>query len=102
MCVCLVRVSESTWVCLVCVSEEEKTVSERVCVCLVCVSESTWVCLVCVSEEEVGRSVVGRSVGRRAVGRSAGAAPKVRTPHNDVGNNNGDLFPDWTMNSDNS
>ena len=34
------------------------------------------------SEEEVGRSV-----GRRSVGRSAaGAAPKVRTPHNDVGN----------------
>ena len=29
-----------------------------------------------------GRSSVGRSVG----GRSAGAAPKVRTPHNDVGN----------------
>ena len=57
MCVCLVRVSESTWVCLVCVSEEEKTVRERVCVCLVCVSE-----------EEVGRSVVGRSVGR-SVGR---------------------------------
>ena len=33
------------------------------------------------SEEEVGRSVGRSSVGRR----SAGAAPKVRTPHNDVG-----------------
>ena len=46
-------------------------------------SERVCVCLVCVSEEEVGR----RSVGRSSVGRSAGAAPKVRTPHNDVGNN---------------
>ena len=35
------------------------------CVCLVCVSEST---------------------GRRS---AAGAAPKVRTPHNDVGKNTG-------------
>ena len=36
------------------------------------------------SEEELGarRRSVGRSVGRSA----AGAAPKVRTPHNDVGN----------------
>ena len=36
------------------------------------------------SEEERGarRRSVGRSVGRSA----AGAAPKVRTPHNDVGN----------------
>ena len=35
------------------------------------------------SEEELGarRRSVGRSVGRSA----AGAAPKVRTPHNDVG-----------------
>ena len=33
-----------------------------------------------------GRSVGRSSVGRWAVGRSAGAAPKVRTPHNDVGN----------------
>ena len=42
------------------------------------------------SEEELGarRRSVGRSVGRSSVGRrSAGAAPKVRTPHNDVGNN---------------
>ena len=47
------------------------------------------------SEEELGarRRSVGRSVGRSSVvgrrsvgGRSAGAAPKVRTPHNDVGN----------------
>ena len=40
------------------------------------------------SEEELGarRRSVGRSVGRSSVGRSAaGAAPKVRTPHNDVG-----------------
>ena len=37
------------------------------------------------SEEELGarRRSVGRSVGRSA----AGAAPKVRTPHNDVGKN---------------
>ena len=44
------------------------------------------------SEEEVGRSV-GRSsvVGRRSVGRSAGAAPKVRTPHNDVGKKRSNL-----------
>ena len=41
------------------------------------------VCLARVSEEEV----VGRSVGRSVGGRSAGAAPKVRTPHNDVGKN---------------
>ena len=39
------------------------------------------------SEEELGarRRSVGRSVGRSA----AGAAPKVRTPHNDVGKNGG-------------
>ena len=36
------------------------------------------------SEEELGARSVGRSVGRSA----AGAAPKVRTPHNDVGNKN--------------
>ena len=44
------------------------------------------------SEEELGarrRSVGRSSVGRRSVGRSAGAAPKVRTPHNDVGKKNG-------------
>ena len=35
------------------------------------------------SEEELGRSVGRRSVVGR---RSAGAAPKVRTPNNDVGN----------------
>ena len=43
------------------------------------------------SEEELGarRRSVGRSVGRSVVGHrsAAGAAPKVRTPHNDVGNN---------------
>ena len=36
-----------------------------------------------VCERGGGRSVVGR---RSSVGLSAGAAPKVRTPHNDVGN----------------
>ena len=64
--------------------------SERVCVCLVCVSESTWVCLVCVEKKERGGArseQVGQSVGRR----SAGAAPKVRTRPNDVGNKDLDL-----------
>ena len=42
-------------------------------------------------------SVVGGSAGRRvggpgSRGRSAGAAPKVRTPHNDVGNNSASSF----------
>ena len=46
------------------------------------------------SEEELGarRRSVGRSVGRRS---AAGAAPKVRTPHNDVGNNK-DAFQSGT------
>ena len=45
---------------------------------------------VCVEEgERRSEEEVGRSVGRRSSvgGRSAGAAPKVRTPHNDVGKN---------------
>ena len=43
------------------------------------------------SEEEVGRSL-GRSVGR-----SAGAAPKVRTPHKDVGNKGQGFYTNYTI-----
>ena len=48
---------------------------------------------VCVEEGERRSSERGggRSVGRSSVGRSAGAAPKVRTPHDDVGKNLHDL-----------
>ena len=46
-----------------------------------CVSQRRYVCA-CACER--GRWSVGGSA--RQSGRSAGAAPKVRTPHNDVGN----------------
>ena len=62
----------------VCVANGQRVVSvftERACLVNVGVSS------VCVGGG-ARRSEVGRSVGGR---RSAGGAPKVRTPHNDVG-----------------
>ena len=66
----------------VCVANDQRVVS--VFTVSVCVCERA--CLVNVGVSSVWRrseEVGGRSVGRR----SAGGAPKVRTPHNDVGNN---------------
>ena len=56
------------------------------CVYCVCVANGQRVVNVGVSSVCVGGGA-RRSVGGRQVGRSAGGAPKVRTPHNDVGKN---------------
>ena len=95
----LVCVSQRRYVCAcdrcVCVSVNVGMCVRVIGVC-VCVSQRRYVCACdrCVCACACERGGGGRSAGRRRVGRRVGPAvgrreqpQKVRTPHNDVGNN---------------